>query len=709
MFRRTLLAGLLLTGWAHALPEGGQVIHGQIQLQGNGNILQILQSSPQGIINWSSFNISPQELVRFLQPQQGVTLNRVTGSQASLIEGMLQANGSIFLLNPNGILFTSTAQVNTGSLVASTLSMSDSDFLQGKYHLLQAPGIPMAAVVNQGKLEVGEGGYLVLSAPLIHNEGLIVARQGQISLGASSQATLSFDAQGLLSVTIPDGWRGAQAQEAQTVLLTRGQLTDSLSQVLATPASPEAISLPLASGILSNSGVISADGSQGGRVTLNSSQLTANLASGTISANALESGGQGGHLEILSAGTAFSSGQLQARGGGFVELSGQSPQLLRAPDVSGGLASSGVVLLDPTSVEIVNLAGSFDSFVPDVRNGNGGGRPQGVGTVSVQALEAVSSGTIRLEATSSILWNVVPSDGALDLQPGVNLSMTSGGTLLAGAGQLIRANGGNVDLSSAGDMTAPGVQVRNGDLSLNSDAGRIKLEGNLSAERITLNAPAGSIYTQGHVVTGGSGGVKVDTLNLLGASQVGPGGVATINTTGQLDLGIFGPNDANAGAAARVQGTQADFVLRQNSQSGDVYRNGVLVNDRSVSGGGAGGNSEVETESNSGGQHSSLENEVETELRRSGQDLRGLASQSTSQQLLSTGTYWVPSPNSHDHASLLPVSNPSLSSPTFVPLYTLQLVSPQVVDTRGDFWQAFIEDFILWVEPEEESRIEKKP
>lgn len=82
--------------------------------------------------------------------------------------------------------------------------------------------------------------------------------------------------------------------------------------------------------------------------------------------------------------------------------------------------------------------------------------------------------------------------------------------------------------------------------------------------------------------------------------------------------------------------------------------------------------------------------------------MRGLASQSTSQQLLASGTYWVQSSNPHGEASILPVSNPSLSGSFSVPLYTMQLVSPQVVDNRAGFWQAFIEEFILWVEPDED-------
>lgn len=88
-----------LAGLAAALPDGHSVQHGQVQVsQPAANIMQILQSSPQAILNWNQFNIAPGEIVRFLQPGQLSTiLNRVTGLDPSVIQGMLQGNGRVFL------------------------------------------------------------------------------------------------------------------------------------------------------------------------------------------------------------------------------------------------------------------------------------------------------------------------------------------------------------------------------------------------------------------------------------------------------------------------------------------------------------------------------------------------------------------------------------------------------------------------------------
>lgn len=64
-----------------------------------------------------------------------------------------------FLVNSNGILFSKTAQVNVGGLVASTLDISNEDFLSGKYHF---NGASIASIVNQGKIKTAEGGAVAL-------------------------------------------------------------------------------------------------------------------------------------------------------------------------------------------------------------------------------------------------------------------------------------------------------------------------------------------------------------------------------------------------------------------------------------------------------------------------------------------------------------------------------------------------------------------
>src|ERR1700722_8819780 len=169
----------------HAAPTGSTVVTGTATIQQAGTTTTITQATNQAIINWNSFGIGANELVKFIQPSQlSVILNRVTGIDPSVILGSLQANGRIFLVNPNGIVFGQGSQVDVGGIMASTLNISNSDFLSGTYNFQQDPGATLSAITNQGSIHASNGGYVVLVAPLINNQGTIVANLGQISLGA---------------------------------------------------------------------------------------------------------------------------------------------------------------------------------------------------------------------------------------------------------------------------------------------------------------------------------------------------------------------------------------------------------------------------------------------------------------------------------------------------------------------------------------------
>ena len=110
-----------------ALPSGGNVVAGQAEITTNGTRMDITQDSQRAIINWQGFDIGSDAQVNFAQPgQSSVTLNRVSGATASRIEGQLTANGQVFLVNPNGVLFGGGARVNASALVAS-LNLPPSD------------------------------------------------------------------------------------------------------------------------------------------------------------------------------------------------------------------------------------------------------------------------------------------------------------------------------------------------------------------------------------------------------------------------------------------------------------------------------------------------------------------------------------------------------------------------------------------------------
>ena len=130
---------------AFANPTGPVVANGQVSIIQNGNLLQIT-NSPSSIINWQSFSIGASEITRFLQQSNSsAVLNRVVTQNPSSILGALQSNGRVFLINPNGILFGAGAQIDVAGLVASSLKLSDADFLAdwgetGEFHVMTGKG-----------------------------------------------------------------------------------------------------------------------------------------------------------------------------------------------------------------------------------------------------------------------------------------------------------------------------------------------------------------------------------------------------------------------------------------------------------------------------------------------------------------------------------------------------------------------------------------
>ena len=124
-----------------ATPQGANVVFGQVQLRDIANRLDIKQGSDKAIIDWKSFSLQSGELIRIDQPSSSsVLLNRVVGTDPSLILGRIEANGRVFLSNPRGILFGSASQVDAGSFLATTLSISNENFLGSRYLLTADDG-----------------------------------------------------------------------------------------------------------------------------------------------------------------------------------------------------------------------------------------------------------------------------------------------------------------------------------------------------------------------------------------------------------------------------------------------------------------------------------------------------------------------------------------------------------------------------------------
>lgn len=222
---RWALAGLsiALSAPVWAGPAGGQVVAGQATITQSATSTVINQASANTAINWQSFSIPVGETVQFVQPStSSVALNRVLGPDASSIFGALSANGQVFLLNPNGVLFGPGAQVSVGGLVATTLNLSDADFLAGNMRFTASTPAGTATVVNQGSINA-DGGYVVLIASQVLNQGVIGVAGGSVALAAGAQVTLAFSGLALTGLVVDVGAVAARVDNKGSITVDGGQ------------------------------------------------------------------------------------------------------------------------------------------------------------------------------------------------------------------------------------------------------------------------------------------------------------------------------------------------------------------------------------------------------------------------------------------------------------------------------------------------------
>ena len=170
---RTQLAWLfvtvaaLMSGTATAAPTGGNVIVGSASFvdPGGAPIIGVDQTSNSAIIEWQTFNLSDGENFTFDQPNSNaVTLNRVLGPGASIIDGTIDANGNVFIINGDGILFGANAVIDVNGLLATTTDIDNADFMAGDFNF-QYPGTSDASIINRGDISAADAGIIAFVAP----------------------------------------------------------------------------------------------------------------------------------------------------------------------------------------------------------------------------------------------------------------------------------------------------------------------------------------------------------------------------------------------------------------------------------------------------------------------------------------------------------------------------------------------------------------
>jgi filamentous hemagglutinin family protein len=439
-----------LTAMASDLPTGGVVTVGQGSLQQAGNVMTIQQGSDKLAIDWNSFSIGHGHTVNFVQPSAAsVALNRVLGSDVSVIQGALNANGKVFLVNPNGVLFTPSAQVNVGSLVAATLNIRTEDFLAGRYDF---HGESTASIVNQGQVTAASGGLVALVAARIVNDGQLSAERGSVVLAAGSAVRLDLGGPvqvevdgGALGALIDNG--GAIRADGGTVLMSARAVDSLTATAINSGGLIEARSLGVgADGVVSlvaeqggvqvagridvssahgqggkaivtgdtiriaDGAVIDATGATGGGqiyvggswqgkdASIRQAHRTEIAAGATLDASATRNG-HGGTVVAWSdirdaGGRTEVAGVLKARGGaeggngGRIETSGATLSVSRAADAAAPKGNGGLWLIDPTNVTVAAGAGALGGTnvgLDDIETALAGGT-----NVSIQADDTIT-------------------------------------------------------------------------------------------------------------------------------------------------------------------------------------------------------------------------------------------------------------------------------------------------------------------------------
>ena len=230
---------LVFTPYGFTMPQDPSVPVGDVSIDTSvPDTMNIHQGSDKAIINWNSFSIRVSETVNFLQPGSGsVALNRVTGGSISEILGALNANGQVWLVNPNGIVFGANCSINAAGFLASTLNISDNSFADGSYVFNKMPG-SNGYIINKGQITAKDHGYVTMLSQAIRNEGGITANLGKVVLASGEKMTVAMDSFGMISVAIDEAVTGtvidADGNVFEDAVLNAGEISADGGTVILT-------------------------------------------------------------------------------------------------------------------------------------------------------------------------------------------------------------------------------------------------------------------------------------------------------------------------------------------------------------------------------------------------------------------------------------------------------------------------------------------
>jgi filamentous hemagglutinin family protein len=418
----TLSLNIFYATSAYANPQGPTIVSGDLAIENVGSVLNIKQNSDKAIINWQSFNIQNNEVTTFKQNSpSSIILNRVNSADPSSISGKIAANGTVILINQNGVLFNKGSVVNVNSLIASTANISDDNFLNNQFTFTAAGN---GLISNEGLIIAQENGLVGLVGPNISNNGVIQAKLGKVALASGDSATIDLYGDNLLELQV-NGPISSQLIEhngsiaASEILITAAAGQDIVNSLISITGELKTVSVAEQNGVITisaqqpdaqiniDSASIDASGELGGNIAIladNISLLNQTVinASGNNSQNttgqiliggdylgqgetptaqnlyvdqgvqiyndAIESGNGGktilwSNQQTTFKGSVFARGGQSSGNGGFLETSSAGKLIAEGSvDLTAANGAKGTYLLDPDNIYIYGLSNGLNGL-----------------------------------------------------------------------------------------------------------------------------------------------------------------------------------------------------------------------------------------------------------------------------------------------------------------------------------------------------------
>ncbi|QWD49758.1 filamentous hemagglutinin N-terminal domain-containing protein [Polynucleobacter paneuropaeus] len=598
----------------NALPTGGKVVAGAATISSTSTAtsatMNINQTSQRAVINWQTFNVGKNATVNFNQPNSSaVTLNRVVSATPSMIQGAINANGQVILVNPNGVTFGKGAEVNAAGVVASTLNISNQDFMNGK-NIYSGNG--EGKIVNKGTITATDpNGYIALLAPEIRNQGYLIARMGPsstVALASGEKISLDFRGTQLIGVSIDKAAYKALIENKRIIetnggliIVAAGTARELMSSVIQNTGRISANSIVDNGGVIelvadnvTNSGSISANGGTngvGGQVNIVGNNITlaanskttatGNLGGGsiqvgvgkTVATNTTPASAVNGNANTATA--PQTAAQILASNTQGVGTQAQTVSVEQGAVIDASAINSGnggaIVIWSQVKTTVNGILKAVGGYL----NGNGG------------LIETSSAGLVSLGKSLSIdtssskgsagLWYVDPIDLTIDGASSAvisaalvnnNVSITVAGNTCPSLGGCTQNGSGNLTIASGADiikqsgslttltLTASGVFNLNANISgqnldviINSSIAYLNAGSTITANQVTVQAQ--TIYSYGNINSGSLSNLG-SAIQLLGSA---------LYISGNLTVGANLANSSNS----------------TNSNSNTVSYNGTLI------------------------------------------------------------------------------------------------------------------------------------